>query len=164
MPERKLSAKLGESANGLSTGEALLQYGALCYHLGKKRHNIELLLITSRETGRWVIPKGWPIEGKEPYRVAEREAQEEAGVRGKAARKPIGHFTYFKCFGDGRKAACVVQVHPLKVESVLESFKEKGERQIAWFSCREAAELVQEPELKDLIRQLEAEGQKLARR
>lgn len=164
MPERKLSAKSGESANGLSKDEALLQYGALCYHLGKKRHDIELLLITSRETGRWVIPKGWPIEGKEPYRVAEREAEEEAGVRGKAARKPIGHFTYFKCLGDGRKATCIVQVHPLKVENVLERFKEKGERQIAWFSCREAAELVHEPELKDLFRQFETDGLKLARR
>ncbi|MDI7864813.1 NUDIX hydrolase [Rhizobiaceae bacterium n13] len=126
------------------------QYAALCYRL-KKKNGLEVLLLTSRDTGRWVIPKGWPMPNKKSHSVAEREAFEEAGVKGKAERAPLGSFTYHKGLDQGLKVFCRVQVHALKVESMLDDFPEKGQRQLAWVSCAEAAERVDEPELKALL-------------
>jgi ADP-ribose pyrophosphatase YjhB (NUDIX family) len=39
-----------------------------------------VLLVTSRETGRWIIPKGGPIKGFKPAKTAAREAYEDAGA------------------------------------------------------------------------------------
>src|SRR5271167_3938896 len=72
-----------------------VQYGALPYRVTGTR-GIEFLLITSRETGRWIIPKGWPIEGMKPAKSAAREAYEEAGVRGIVSTMPIGNYSYEK--------------------------------------------------------------------
>lgn len=127
------------------------QYAALCYRQRKKQEQVEVLLITSRDTGRWVIPKGWPMDGKKSHAVAEREAYEEAGVKGKVGREPIGHYSYAKGMDGGLKISCKVQVYPLEVKDMLKDFPEKGTRRAEWVSCAEAAARVQEPELKVLF-------------
>jgi 8-oxo-dGTP pyrophosphatase MutT (NUDIX family) len=127
------------------------QYAALCFRKRKKQSAPEVLLVTSRDTGRWVIPKGWPMRGKKSHAVAEREAYEEAGVKGTVSREPIGYYSYHKGMTDGLKINCRVQVHALEVKDMLKDFPEKGTRRQAWVSCEEAAARVQEPELKVLF-------------
>lgn len=107
--------------------------------------------MTSRDTGRWVIPKGWPMSGKCAYEVAAREAYEEAGVRGTVERETLGAFSYPKVLKDGLKVNCNVQVYALEVADLAKNFKEKGERTIEWVSCDEAVKRVKEPELRDLF-------------
>ncbi|WP_181141532.1 NUDIX hydrolase [Ciceribacter selenitireducens] len=127
------------------------QYAALCFRKRKKQLAPEVLLVTSRDTGRWVIPKGWPMPGKKSHAVAEREAYEEAGVKGNVSREPLGYYTYHKGLSDGLKVTCRVQVHALEVKELLKDFPEKGTRRLEWVSCEEAAARVQEPELKVLF-------------
>lgn len=128
-----------------------LQFAALCYRKTGDQSGVEILLITSRGTGRWVIPKGWPMNGKLAHAVAEREAYEEAGVKGKAEIKPLGTYSYRKGMDSGLEIPCKVQVHALKVSGFANNYKEKGQREMAWFSCEEAALRVMEPELKEMI-------------
>jgi 8-oxo-dGTP pyrophosphatase MutT (NUDIX family) len=128
------------------------QYAALCYRV-KKTGEIEVLVATSRDTGRWVIPKGWPMEDRKSHQVAEQEAFEEVGVKGKAEKAPFGFYHYDKKLDNGLKVPVRVQVHVLKVEDCVKNFKEKGVRQIEWVSCQEAADRVNEPELKILMLQ-----------
>jgi 8-oxo-dGTP pyrophosphatase MutT (NUDIX family) len=128
-----------------------LQFAALCYRWTKKHKDIEVLLITSRDTGRWVIPKGWPMQGCLAHVVAEREALEEAGMQGKATQTPIGDYDYLKALNGGIKVPCKVQVHAMEVEGQAKDFKEKGVRRLEWVSCEEAAKRVTEPGLKELI-------------
>ncbi|MFC3073104.1 NUDIX hydrolase [Shinella pollutisoli] len=130
---------------------ARVQYGALCYRLRKKRSAVEILLITSRDTGRWVIPKGWPMAGRAAHDAAAREAWEEAGVKGRTDPEAIGHYMYKKGIAQGMKIDCKVQVYALEVETLCKNFPEKSERQLEWVSCEEAARRVQEPGLKELI-------------
>lgn len=127
------------------------QYGALCYRLKKKSGEPEILLLTSRDTGRWVIAKGWPMGGKLSHEVAAQEAFEEAGVHGTVETLPLGTFTYGKVLQDGLTVACRVQVYALAVSNLAKNFKEKGKRKLEWVSPEEAAERVNEPELKALI-------------
>jgi 8-oxo-dGTP pyrophosphatase MutT (NUDIX family) len=127
------------------------QYAALCYRFKKKTGELEMLLMTSRDTGRWVIPKGWPMSGKLSHEVAAREAYEEAGVRGTVETAALGFFTYAKVLKDGIRVDCKVQVYALAVTDLAKSFKEKGERRLEWVSCNEAVKRVREPELRDLI-------------
>lgn len=127
------------------------QYAALCYRFRKKHGPVEVLVATSRDTGRWVIPKGWPMEGKKAHQVAEREAYEEVGVKGKVCKEPLGFFHYQKVLDNGLKVPVRVQVHALEVHDNLKAFPEKGSRKIEWVSCEEAADRVREPELKILF-------------
>ncbi|AXV14518.1 NTP pyrophosphohydrolase [Neorhizobium sp. SOG26] len=129
------------------------QYAALCYRMKKKQGLLEVLVATSRDTGRWVIPKGWPMTDKKAHQVAEREAYEEVGVKGKVEKEPLGHYHYRKTLDNGLKIPVVVQVHALEVDECLKSFPEKGSRKIEWVSCEEAATRVHEPELKILFLQ-----------
>lgn len=110
------------------------------------------MLITSRRSGRWIIPKGWPIEGLTPARSAAQEAWEEAGVTGKPYEKCIGLFSYQKILGEGLGLPCLVLVYPLKVKSLATEFPEVGQRRRKWFSTNEAASHVQEPELARILR------------
>src|SRR5271170_8084788 len=91
---------------------APVQYAALPYRLSS-RDRTEFLLITSRETRRWIIPKGWPQKGRAPHRSAAREAFEEAGVRGKVGKRSIGTFSYGKRRKNGDVVLCTVRVFPL---------------------------------------------------
>lgn len=127
------------------------QYAALCHRRKKKTGEIEVLLLTSRDTGRWVIPKGWPMEGKKAHAVAEREAFEEAGVRGTAEKEPFGYFSYEKKLKNGVKVVCLVEVHLLEVIDMVKNFPERESRRLEWVSPEEAAGRVNEPELKNLF-------------
>lgn len=132
-----------------------MQCAALCYRFKKKSAVPEMLLITSRDTGRWVIPKGWPMEGKLCHEAAEREAYEEAGVKGKAGAERVGFYIYDKAMDHGLKVECMVQVYPLVVLEMLKNFPEKGSRKMEWVSFEEGASRVAEPMLKDIILRFE---------
>lgn len=112
---------------------------------------LKVLLITSRETRRWVIPKGWPIKGLKSPQTAAREALEEAGVEGATAKK-IGVFHYDKRLASGRLQKIRVAVYPLQVEVELDSWPEADQRVRLWTTPEEAASLVLEPELSELLR------------
>jgi 8-oxo-dGTP pyrophosphatase MutT (NUDIX family) len=131
------------------------QFAALCYRIRTDGDMFEVLLVTSRDSHRWIIPKGWPMPGKKPHEVAAIEAVEEAGVRGKVKKKPFGYFTYLKMFDNGQRAPCCVQVHLLDVKERCDDFREKGQRLSEWVSCVEAARRVREPELKGLFLSLQ---------
>jgi len=126
------------------------QVGALCWR--RARDGIRVLLITSRDTGRWVIPKGWPMHNRTEAGAAEREAFEEAGVQGAIDERCFGVFFYQKRLDSGRPVPCVVRVYPLEVRTLLKSYPETGQRKVKWFSAEKAARKVTEPELKQLIR------------
>jgi 8-oxo-dGTP pyrophosphatase MutT (NUDIX family) len=117
----------------------------------KRRGKVEVLLITSRETKRWVIPKGWPMVGLKDYNAAKQEAYEEAGVRGRIGTKAIGHFDYVKRLKSGGEKHCRVEIYALKVFAMKRNWPEKSERTRAWFSVGEAAEKVVEAGLKVVI-------------
>jgi len=136
-----------------------LQYAALPW---KRAAGLEILLVTSRETGRWVIPKGWPQKGRKPHQAAAREALEEAGVSGKIAKRPVGAYTYLKTVADGADMPCLVEVYPLEVERQRKRWPERHERTARWFTANEASTAVQEPDLQALIRAFAAGGADIA--
>lgn len=148
--------KLAEEADKLFHGQAIQQYAAICYRRFPQSQAIEILLITARESGRWVIPKGWPMDKRLPHQVAEREAWEEAGVKGKAKKKPFGYYVYLKSLDTGDTVPSIVQVHLVEVTATAVEFPEKGQRSAAWFPPHEAAALVREPELKGLLTKVES--------
>lgn len=127
------------------------QYAALCYRRSKKDGQLEILLLTSRDTGRWVIPKGWPMGSKASHVVAATEAREEAGVKGIVEHDPLGSFGYGKAMAEGLVLPCEVQVHALEVTGSFKDYKEKGVRTLEWVSPQEAAGRVLEPGLKKII-------------
>ena len=131
-----------------------LQVAALCWRRSKKR-GMRILLITSRDTGRYVIPKGWPMRNRTDPEAAAREAFEEAGVQGTALPHSIGLYFYFKRLPDGRFIPCAVRVFPLHVETLRKTYPEFGQRRIKWFSQKKAASKVAEPTLKALIRKFD---------
>ncbi len=130
------------------------QFAALPYRQSKSG-NIEVLLVTSRETRRWIIPKGWPISGVKPHDLAALEAMEEAGVTGEVENEPIGTYRYEKKRSDGTIVMCTVDTFALKVEERMPTWPEQDERERKWFSLDEAAQKVQEPDLRALIKKLE---------
>jgi 8-oxo-dGTP pyrophosphatase MutT (NUDIX family) len=130
-----------------------VQYAALPYRRSGDSRT-QVMLVTSRESGRWVIPKGWPKKRKTPYATAACEAQEEAGVVGEVGRDSIGSYSYKKRLKSGAVVACVVRVFPLKVKRQQKSWPERGEREVQWFSRTKAAKAVQESALGDIIRNL----------
>jgi len=125
------------------------QFGALCWRL--HRGQVEVLLITSRDTGRWIIPKGWPHDGRTPAGSAAEEAWEEAGVEGQVAEAPLGLYSYDKVLKPGVAQPCVVTVFALRVARLRRRFPERGERRRKWFAAIKAARKVAEPELRALL-------------
>jgi len=125
------------------------QCAAVCCRTGP-RGTLQVLLITSKDTGRWVIPKGNIDEGEKPYLGALREAYEEAGVWGKVRKRALGYYSYVK---DGAKRL-TVSVHLLKVKTEADSFPEAKHRRKLWVHPWDAADLVSEPELKALFEQI----------
>jgi ADP-ribose pyrophosphatase YjhB (NUDIX family) len=112
---------------------------------------VEVLLITSRETRRWVIPKGWPIKGMKSAKSAAQEAFEESGVRGKVGKRPMGSYAYDKRLKNGRLQHVRVAVFALHVDSEAEAYPEAGQREKLWLPLTEAARRVDEPELMVLL-------------
>ena len=87
-----------------------VQYGALPYRFTHDAA-LEILLLTTRRSKRWIIPKGWPIKGLRPAKSAAREALEEAGVRGRVGAKSIGLFAYDQILDEnGIQVSCEVRV------------------------------------------------------
>jgi hypothetical protein len=125
------------------------QYGALPYRVGT--YGVEIMLITSRETKRWVIPKGWPIAGKKPHQVAAIEAHQEAGVKGIIGKEPIGSYPYSKALPSGGERLCFIEVYPLWVTLEAARWRERAERERAWFRKNIAAEIVDEGGLAQII-------------
>ena len=127
-----------------------LQVAALCYRRSSK--GLRILLITSRETGRWLIPKGWPMRNRTEAQAAAREAYEEAGVRGETGEHSIGFYTYVKRLGLAGPLPCVVRLYPIEVREMLKKYPETGQRRMKWFSPAKAARKVAEPELAACLR------------
>jgi hypothetical protein len=125
------------------------QYGALPYRAGP--HGLEIMLIISRGSKRWVVPKGWPMIGRKPHRVAEIEAFQEAGVKGVVAKKPIGAYPYTKALPGGEARLCFVEVYPLHVTLEALEWREKPERKRMWLRAEEAVDLVDEGGLALII-------------
>lgn len=137
----------------LITRPRLLQVAALC--LKGTGDDQRVLMITSRGTGRWIIPKGWPIDGALSHEAALTEAWEEAGVK-KAEVDPIpcGSFTYDKLSDSGVPAPVEAQVYVVHVQKLVDDYPEADQRRRKWMRPDRAAELVAEPGLKALLRSL----------
>ncbi|MDM9628558.1 NUDIX hydrolase [Rhizobium sp. S152] len=131
----------------------LQQVGGLCFRINDAGEP-DVLLITTRETKRWTIPKGWPIAGLSQHKSAKQEAWEEAGVKGKVRIKPFGSFIYDKVLPNGDAVPADVQVHLIKVRETRSIFPERGQRELAWVSASEASRRVGEPGLKKLFAKL----------
>jgi len=129
-----------------STG---IQYGALPYRF--TGDTLEILLITTRRTKRWIVPKGWPIAGLTPARSAAREALEEAGISGEVDARPLGRFQYVKEFRQRLAVLCRVEVFALKVTRQRRDWEEKAARDVKWVVVEEAVRLIEEPGLRRLI-------------
>jgi 8-oxo-dGTP pyrophosphatase MutT (NUDIX family) len=121
------------------------------------RHNpdgtLSVLLVTSRRTRRWVLPKGWPWPDREDHMAAAEEAREEAGVVGSVLAERIGSYTYRKSHPAGPIPICV-SVYLLEVREELASWPEGGQRERAWFTMPEAIARVTEPELRHLLQRV----------
>jgi 8-oxo-dGTP pyrophosphatase MutT (NUDIX family) len=123
----------------------------------------EILLVTSRETKRWIIPKGWRMRGRKDHRAAEQEAYEEAGLTGRIAKKPVGHYRYDKRLSDGSTVACSVEVFPMRVRQERKRWPERAERDRRWYAADEAASLVNESDLQQLLRTFGAGSRDVAK-
>ena len=135
---KKLNDKIGRNCE---------QVAALPWRIdedGKMR----ILLVTSRTNAKWMLPKGWPMEGRSDSEAALIEAREEAGVDGQASSVPIGSYHYLKLFCDGRTSPSRARIYPVRVMSVAKNWDEKGERLRRWMRPKKAAAMVFEPDLK----------------
>jgi 8-oxo-dGTP pyrophosphatase MutT (NUDIX family) len=126
-----------------------MQFGALPVRLRDGQPVV--LLVTSRDTGRWVIPKGWPMPGRSREQAAATEAFEEAGVRGRITGRCIGGYSYWKQYRNHRML-CTVDVFLMRVDEELTRWPEKRQRLRHWFTPEEAATLVEEQVLAEMIR------------
>jgi 8-oxo-dGTP pyrophosphatase MutT (NUDIX family) len=133
----------------LAGNEPCRQYAALPW---RHRDGLEILLASSRETRRWIIPKGWPMKGRNPSMTAAVEALQEAGLLGKIEKAKLGSYHYQKRFANGAILLCQVDVFPLRVERQRKTWPEMTQRVTRWFTPEEAAELVDEPELAQMIK------------
>ena len=124
------------------------------------KDRVRVLMVTSRDSGRWVMPKGWEMDGKKPWAAAEIEALEEAGAKGYIGRDCIGTYRYPKILDDGRVIPCLVRVYPMVVDKLLRDWKERKERKRRWFSPKAAAKRVDEAELAALLLSLKKKPHK----
>lgn len=127
-----------------------VQVAALCYRTSTSGKDV--LLITSRDTGRWIVPKGWPIDGLNGSQAALQEAWEEAGVRtAEIESKAVGQYEYVKGLDTGGEAVVETQVYLAKVTAMASDYPEAGERTRKWVTPEEAANMVSEPGLQDIL-------------
>ena len=146
-------SRLATVSDQRSRVQVISQCAAICVRQKlDSPESLEILLITSRDCGRWVIQKGWAIPKKRPHKVAALEAWEEAGVRGRVKKNSAGYYTYAKVLKNGERFPIVVQVHLLQVTELIDEYPESGQRELRWFSPQDAAAAVDEPELKALLR------------
>jgi 8-oxo-dGTP pyrophosphatase MutT (NUDIX family) len=130
-----------------------LQMAALCYR--RTQAGVDVLLVTSRGTGRWILPKGWPIDGKNGAQSALQEAWEEAGVKkADIESAPIGSYDYIKHRDNGTTEPVEILVYTAQVQKLATDYPEAHERRRQWLRAEDAANLVNEPQLQALLRQL----------
>ncbi|PDQ17810.1 NUDIX hydrolase [Mesorhizobium sanjuanii] len=134
-------------------GERIRQVAAIPFR-PNGHGNLEVMLVTSRATRRFIVPKGWPMKGKSGRKAAAIEAQQEAGVTGKMLRQPAGTYSYWKRI-ENRFVRVDVIVYLLAVTEELIDWQEAESRQRAWLAPEDAAMLIDEPELSTLLRDLE---------
>nr|WP_025059947.1 NUDIX hydrolase [Sulfitobacter donghicola] len=137
------------SLHGGAKDSARTQFGALCWR--RKAGKVQILLITSRRRKRWIVPKGWPMEGKTPAACALIEAWEEAGVVGKASDDCIGVYSYERLREGEETIPCLAMLYPVKVKKLRSKFPEVRDRRRKWVSRKKAAKMVQHKELGKLI-------------
>jgi 8-oxo-dGTP pyrophosphatase MutT (NUDIX family) len=155
------TSQVFERVRRLLGGDACrLQVAALPWRRAK--NGVEIMLITSRDTGRWVLPKGWPEAGEELFDSAAREAVEEAGLKGIISSREAGRYFYEKGVANGDDIRCEVMVYPLEVSNVADKWKEKGQRKRKWMSAEKAAALVAEADLGKVILKFAASRRKAA--
>ena len=131
------------------------QYGALPIRIVEG--GLEVLLVTSRSSRRWIIPKGWPEKRLAPRVVVAMEAFEEAGIIGRAHPQRFGTYRYRKRLKGGKQITCEVEVYLFDVAWQFSDWPERGERELAWFSIEAAAALVEEAGLGKLLLSLLAQ-------
>jgi 8-oxo-dGTP pyrophosphatase MutT (NUDIX family) len=114
---------------------------------------LEILIVTTRQSRRWIVPKGWPIKRLSPSKSAAREAFEEAGVRGKIGARPIGAFRYKKTEREksGADPDYEVKIFPLLVRRQSATWPEFGQRVVQWVDPERAISLIREPEMKAIV-------------
>ncbi|MGO4624412.1 NUDIX hydrolase [Ensifer sp. 2YAB10] len=139
--------------------EELQQVGVLPWRI-RKNGDARILLITSRRSGRWIVPKGWPGKGLAPRVAASREALEEGGVIGVISKAPVTTYRYMKCLDDGSRVACRVAVFGMNVRGTLVDWREKGQRTRRWFSLAAAADKLDDRELATFLRSLSAASER----
>lgn len=132
--------------------DAPRQVAALCAR--HKAGRVEVLMITSRTTRRWILPKGWVMAGKSAAEAALIEAWEEAGVIGSVSDRAIGAYEYPKLLGTGKALLCRVEIYPVRVEKLAQHYPEKAERRRKWMPAKKAAKQVAEPDLAKILRAL----------
>jgi 8-oxo-dGTP pyrophosphatase MutT (NUDIX family) len=133
-------------------GREIEQFGVLAWRRAGLDGDVEILLITSRETRRWVPPRGNAIPGLRPYESAAQEAFEEAGIRGGVQPQEIGTYRYGKRSRDGRVTPALVHLYPMLVTEEACAWPEQHERERRWFAPDAAAAAVDEADLAALIR------------
>ena len=136
------------------------QVAALCW----RGETPEVLLITSLNTRRWILPKGWPMDGMTLAQSAAREAFEEAGVEGTIGTEPIGNYPYLKDKKDGGAVACSVDVFALQVTGQAAAWPEHGARELLWLPLDQAAAKVAEPGLRQMLQDFAASRIQQSRR
>ena len=130
----------------------ILQVGALCLRHGKGKQ--EVLLVKSSR-GRWIVPKGWPMDGHTDAQTAKIEAWEEAGVRkGRVSKAPIGGYMTEKRYDDGRRLPCQVTVYQIDVKDMVQSYPEAAIRKRKWMSLKKASKKVDDIGLRALLKSL----------
>ncbi|MBM2714353.1 NUDIX hydrolase [Mesorhizobium caraganae] len=133
-------------------GERIRQVAAIPFRLDVDG-NFEVMLVTSRTTKRFIVPKGWPMKGKSGRKAATIEAREEAGVLGKTLKEPAGSYSYWKRLETNFVRVDVV-VYLLEVSEELANWQEAKSRQRAWLKPQDAALLIDEPDLSTLMANL----------
>ena len=148
-PAPPLSRLLNEAIGPMLRRPPQLQVAALCTRTGAE--GLEILLVTSRGSGRWILPKGWPMREKTLAEAAAAEAWEEAGVKGRVETTPMGDYEALKDTDSGLSLPCRVAVFRLHVATLADAFPEAAARSRRWFRPAEAARLVREPDLQRLL-------------
>ncbi|MFQ6553034.1 NUDIX hydrolase [Aestuariibius insulae] len=139
------------SLSGVSKRSVRTQFAALCWRV--KKGEVQICLVTSRTSKRWILPKGWPMHGRTPAGAAAIEAYEEAGLRGRSYDICLGVFDTRK--HHDKRQPYLALVYPIKVKTVLNNWPEKDERRRKWFTPEKAAERVDEPGLAEILRRFD---------
>mgnify|MGYP001169309206 CR=1 FL=1 len=143
--------KISRSSDKSSFKEKVFhQIGALCYRFTHK--NVKILLVTSRRSKRWIIPKGWKVEKMSNRKSVALEAWEEAGVQGRVSDRSIGTYYYRKRTAKDDFLTCAVKVFALEVKASKKKFPEREQRKLKWVNPTKAIDSVSEPELKTVLK------------